>query len=236
MIMPQTMGLITARGGSTGLPGKNIKPLIDKPLLAWTIEAALSSRTLSRVILSTDDDDIAAIGQRYGAEVPFRRPAALATADASHVAVVEHALNWHVQQTAREVEHVMLLQPTSPLRTAEDIDAAAELAHTHRADAVVSVCHVTQHPYLAKRVDADGCLQAFMPTDIGYLRRQVFPQLYYPNGALYWIRTDVFRASQSFFPARTLPYVMPADRSLDIDTPFDFYLAELLLRDRLVKA
>ena len=233
--MPPTLGLITARGGSTGLPGKNIKPLIDKPLLAWTIEAALSSRTLSRVILSTDDDDIASIGQQYGAEVPFQRPAELATADASHVAVAEHALDWHAQQTGRDPESLMLLQPTSPLRTAADIDAAIELAHMRQADAVVGVCHITQHPYLSKYVDADGYLQTFVSTNIGYLRRQAFPELCHPNGALYWIRTEVFRAAQNFFPPRTLPYLMPEERSLDIDTAFDFYLAELILRDQLVK-
>lgn len=128
----------------------------------------------------------------------------------------------------------MLLQPTSPLRTADDIDAAVVLAQTQNASAVVSVCHVDQHPYLTKTMAADGSLQDFMQTNIGYLCRQALPTLYHPNGALYWVRTECFRISQTFFPRRTYPYIMPTNRSLDLDTPFDFYVAELILRDQRI--
>ena len=142
--MTKILGLITARGGSKGIPGKNIKPLAGKPLIAWTIEAANNSRLLSQVIVSTDDNEIARSAQAWGAEVPFKRPEELAQDQSSHLDVVLHALQWYQLQHRALPEYVMLLQPTSPLRTANDIDAAISLAAQKQADAItVSYTHLT---------------------------------------------------------------------------------------------
>lgn len=226
------IGLITARGGSKGIPGKNIKLLAGKPLIAWTIEAALGSRQLDRLIVSTDDAAIAEAARRYGADVPFMRPAELAQDTSSHISVVDHALDWLAAHDGTDPDYVLLLQPTSPLRTAQDIDATIELALQRQAVAVVSVCEVDQHPLLCQRVQPDGTLAPYMTSELTYLRRQDLPPAYALNGALYLNRSESLRRDRTFLPVGTLPYVMPRERSLDIDTPWDWHLVELVLGER----
>ncbi|HET9913914.1 MAG TPA: acylneuraminate cytidylyltransferase family protein, partial [Anaerolineales bacterium] len=142
------IGLIPARGGSKTIPHKNIKPLVGKPLIAWTIEAAKKCRALSRVIVSTDDAQIAEVAQQWGAEVPFLRPAELAGDATSSLAVVLHLIQWLKKHDGAVPEYILLLQPTSPFRTTEDLDAAIELAETRKVNAVVSVCETDAHPFL----------------------------------------------------------------------------------------
>ncbi len=226
------VGLITARGGSKSIPRKNVQPLGGKPLIAWTIEAALHSPALDRVIVSTDDHEIAQISRDWGAEVPFLRPAALAQDDSDHVSVVMHAIQWLAENLDIHPEYVMLLQPTSPFRSAEDISAAVALARQHEAPAVVSVSEARCHPYLAKRITADGRLADFVTADLAYLRRQDLPPVYALNGAIYLNRPESLVRDRTFLPPGTIPYIMPPERSLDIDSPWDFYLADLILRDR----
>lgn len=226
------LALITARGGSKGLPGKNILPLAGKPLIAWTIEAALNSRVSNLVIVSTDDEEIAQVSRQYGAEVPFLRPAELAQDDSDHISVVVHAIRWLEQNRKQVPDYVMLLQPTSPLRTAEDIDAAVQIAEEHEATAVVSVCEMKQHPYLARSISEEGTLQEFVPAGLEYLRRQAFPSAYSINGAIYLNRSDSILRDRTFFPSDTYPYIMPAERSLDIDSAWDLHLTELILRGK----
>lgn len=230
--MSEIVGLITARGGSVSVPRKNVRLLAGKPLIAWVIEAALHSQGLSRVIVSTDDEEIAAIARRWGVEVPFRRPAELAGPDSSHISVVEHAIHWLAEHENSRPDYMMLLQPTSPLCTAEDIDAAIEIARKRDAIAVVSLCETDHHPYLVKRILADGTLEDLIPTDIPYLRRQVLPSAYVLNGAIYLNRRESLLGDRVFVPRGTYPYIMPRERSLDINTMADFYLADLILRDR----
>lgn len=232
--MHTVLGLITARGGSKGVPRKNVQPMADKPLIAWTIEAALRSHGLSRVLVSTDDEEIAAVAQAWGAEVPFLRPASLAQDASSHIAVVRHALAWLEEHQAFAPDYVMLLQPTSPLRTVEDIEAVLRLASERAVVAVVSVCPVERHPYLSKCLVADGTLADFVPipSHLTYLRHQDLPPVYSLNGAIYLnSRVSLLRDS-TFVPPGAVPYIMPPERSLDIDTPWDFYLADLILRNR----
>ncbi len=230
--MDEIVGLITARGGSKSIPRKNLMPLAGKPLIAWTIEAALASRRLSRVLVSTDDAEIAQVAASWGVEAPFTRPGELAQDATPHILVVEHAIHWLDETQGVRPEYVLLLQPTSPFRTAEDIDAAIALAEAHAAIAVVSVCEMGRHPYLAKRILADGTLADFMTTDIAYLRRQDLPPAYALNGALYLNRRESLLRDHTFLPPGTLGYVMPAERSLDMDTAWDFHLAELIFQDR----
>ena len=226
------LGLITARGGSKGIPRKNIKMLAGKPLISWTIETALQSQHLDWVVVSTDDEEIARVAREWGAHVPFIRPADLARDDSSHISVVIHALDWLEKTEHLEPEYVMLLQPTSPLRTVQDIDEAIGLAKVHDAVAVVSVCEAKHHPFLCKRVLDDGTIEDFMPSTVAYKRRQDFPVVYAVNGAIYLNQRESLVRDRTFFPVETYPYVMPPERSLDIDTPWEVHLAELILRDK----
>jgi CMP-N,N'-diacetyllegionaminic acid synthase len=226
------VGLIPARGGSKIIPHKNIKLLVGKPLIAWTIESAKSCRALSRVIVSTDDVQIADVALQWGAEVPFLRPAELAGDKASSLAVVLHFIHWLKDHGDAVPEYILLLQPTSPFRTTEDIDAAIDLAKTGKADAVVSVYETNAHPFLCKRIQDNGWLTDFMSTDLDYLRRQDLPAAYCLNGAIYLNTCQSLMEEHTFLPKATLPYIMSPERSLDIDTPWDWHLAELILKDR----
>jgi CMP-N,N'-diacetyllegionaminic acid synthase len=230
--MGEIVGLITARGGSKGIPRKNVKLLAGKPLIAWTIEAALLSPRLSRVIVSTEDDEIARVARQWGAAVPFMRPPELAQDDSPHLLVVEHALQWLEKHDNARPDYVMLLQPTSPLRTAEDIEAVLQVAEARSARAIVSVCKMDRHPYLAKRILEDGTLADFVPSDIAYLRRQALPPVYALNGAIYLNRRESLLTDRTFVPQGTYGYIMPPERSLDIDSLWDFHLIELILKDR----
>ncbi len=226
------LGIIPARGGSKGVPRKNITPVAGKPLIAYTIEAALSTPSLDRVIVSTDDDEIGNVAREYGADVPFPRPPELARDDTLVLPVLLHALSWLSEHESYRPEYIMLLQPTSPLRAAEDIESAVNIAITTRADAVVSVSAVHRHPYWMKRVTEDGRLTDFLPAEQIPSRRQELPQIYALNGAIYLSDTRVLLERQTFYTDRTYAYVMPPERSLDIDSPWELYLAELILRDK----
>jgi len=226
------LGLITARGGSKAIPKKNVRLLAGKPLIAWTIEVALQCGELSRIVVSTDDDEIAHVARHWGAEVPFIRPTELASDDSSHISVILHAIHWIEDNEGFYPEYVMLLQPTSPFRTAEDIRSSIELAKERLAVAVVSVCKAERHPYICKRILEDGTLGDFITTDIGYLRRQALPPAYALNGAIYLNERVSLLRDQTLLPIGTLAYVMPAERSLDIDTIWDWHLAELILKDQ----
>lgn len=232
---PTIFGLITARGGSKGILRKNISPVAGKPLIAWTIEAAQNSKVLSRLIVSTDDEDIAAVAEDFNAEVPFRRPAELAQDNSPHTDVIVHAVKWLQAEQGNLPDYVMLLQPTSPCRTAKDIDRAGRLAIERRAEAVFSVYPTSAHPYLCKRIATDGTLTDFVNKPAGYLSRQNLPPAYALNGAIFLIRCElVFR--EAFWENLTvLPYIMPEERSLDIDTEWDLYLADTILRKPLLQ-
>lgn len=234
--MTDVLGLITARGGSKGIPRKNILPLAGKPLIAWTIEAARASSTVGRTIVSTDDDEIADVCRSWGAEVPFMRPAELAQDDSPHLAAVLHALEWVESDEGSRPGYVLLLQPTSPLRTAEDIDAAVALARDRDADGVLAVSAVKAHPYQLREIVVDGTLTEFVvgspPPGTSQTRRQAFPDVYAVNGAIYLTRRDVLVEEKTFQPRRTFPYVMPMSRSLQIDEPWDMHVAKLILEDR----
>lgn len=226
------MALVTARGGSQQLPRKNVMPLGGKPLVAWTIEAAQGSARVKRVLMSTDDPEIAEVAREWGAEVPFMRPPALARADSPHIDVVRHAVTYLDAHENYRPEYVLLLQPTSPLRTTQDIDNSINIAERSNAAAVVGVCPVKPHPFLVKQILEDGTLAPFVTSDIGYLRREVLPPAYGVNGAIYLNRRESLLRDGTFTPAGTRAYVMPPERSIDIDTAWDFHLVELILSEK----
>lgn len=225
--------IITARGGSTRLPRKNVLSLCGKPLIAHTIEAALASSYLDRVIVSTDDDEIAEVSLAFGAEVPFRRPPELATAEARSVGAILHAMDWLKQNENYEPEYIVLLQPTCPLRTAQHIDEAIELCLERDADSVVALCEPKHHPYWLKVLDADGRIHPFMQVNRRkYHRKQELPSVYASNSSIYVVRSSVLWERQEFYTDRSYAYLMDASVSLDIDDEWDFYFAELVLQSR----
>jgi len=227
------LGLIPARGGSKGLPRKNIKPLSDKPLIAWTIEQALASKYLDRIAVSTDDKEIAEVSKKYGADVPFIRPKELAEDNAKGIDVVLHAIDWLKKNDRRkQYDLMMLLQPTSPLRTTEDIDKAIELLFLKKAKAIVSVCEVDHHPLWANTLPEDGCMKDFIRKEVMNKNRQELPKFYRLNGAIYIAYCDYLQKQKSFFGKDTFAYIMPKSRSMDIDDEIDFRLAEILIKGK----
>lgn len=233
MVGEQTVALITARGGSKRLPRKNILPICGKPVLAWTIEAARAARAVDRVILSTEDEEIARIGRDAGAETPFMRPADLSSDTASHVDVIHHAIDALEQETGQIPDRLVLLQPTSPLRSAEDIDAALALSVDKQAESVLSVTMARDHPMLVRRLETTGKLSPFMTIPEGYLRTQDLEPAYALNGAVYVLSPQAFRQRRTVLSDSPLAYVMPRDRSLDVDDLFDLELVEALMRLRM---
>lgn len=215
--------IITARGGSKGLPGKNILPLGDYPLIAWTIRAAIASHAFARVVVNTDNAAIAAIAREWGAEVPFMRPPELATSTATSASVIVHALD-----ALGIGGPFALLQPTSPFRNGRHIAAAAELFAQHSAPAVVSVAARGPLEWLW-RLDDDGALAPAMPTGGEVTRRQDARPSVCPNGAIYLIHAETFLAGESFMPAGTLGFPMGLIDSIDIDDAEDFAIAQALV-------
>ncbi len=225
----QVLGIIAARGGSKGVPNKNLRPLAGRPLLAYTADAAHASRRLTRVIVSTDDPAIAEAARALGLEVPFMRPAALAADDTPMVPVLQHALAASTR-AGFAADAVVLLQPTSPLRRAEHIDAAVDLLESSGAEAVVSVTEVPHQfsPVSVLRLAADGRLSPYLDGPM-LTRRQDKPRVYARNGpAVVAVRAQVIGAG-SLYGSDTRALVMTPRESLDIDTLDDFELIELLM-------
>ena len=225
------LGVIPARGGSKGIPNKNLSMLCGRPLLAYTADAVNASKTLTRTIVSTDDDRIAECARSLGLDVPFMRPASLAADEAPMLPVLQHAVET-LRADGFETDIVVLLQPTSPLRRAEHIDAAVVWLQRTAADSVVSVVEVPHqfNPMSVMRLE-DGLLKPFLdgPTAT---RRQDKPALFARNGpAVLAVRAAVIAAG-SLYGERSWPLGMSAEDSLDIDTPWDLRLVEHSLQTR----
>ena len=217
------LALIPARGGSKGLPGKNVRLLAGLPLISYSVNAAKLSCHPMRIVCSTDDPEIANVAREFGAEAPFLRPPHLATDEASTFDVVRHA----VDVLGGEFDFVLLLQPTSPLRTAGDIDSAFALLQG--AKAVVGMREADDHPFLIHRFGADGVISPYVDAAAASLRRQDLPGAYVVNGALYLVEVKALFEQKSFLPTGTRGYVMPPERSVDIDDLADFCEAERIL-------
>ena len=228
------LGLVPARGGSKGVARKNIRLLCGKPLLQYTAEAALAARGLSRVILSTEDAEIAEVGRRCGLEVPFLRPAELAADDTPMLPVVHHAVRF-LESEGDHFDAVCLLQPTSPLRRASDIDGAIELFERTGADSVISFVEVgAWHPAHMKHIDPEGrVLDPPFMEPIEGRRRQDLPKLYLFAGSIYLTRTPVLLEQNSFKGNDCRAWIVPEERASNIDTPFDFFVAEQVLKQEM---
>jgi len=219
------LAIIPARGNSKRCPGKNIANLCGKPLIAWTINAALASRKIDKVIVSTDNANIARIGKQYGADVPFMRPRVLASSSARVIDAVIHAIRFF-ENIATKYDIVALLQPTSPLRTSYDIDNAIQLLCRRNVDSIVSVCRSECNPDWMYSRCPDGILERFFARKRNNVQMQ---KVYRLNGAIYVSRVDYLLKKKTFNGAKTFAYVMPQERSVDIDTSFDFNYAAFLL-------
>ena len=218
------IAIIPARGGSKGLPGKNIKEMCGKPLIAYTIEAALKSKSIDHVILSTDDEEIAAVAKKYGAEVPFMRPAELASDTAMAVDNYIYTIGRLEKEWNTKIDSFVVLQPTSPLRIAEDIDGAVELFNARNADSVVTYVKEAHPIFWHKKIDENNKLEDIFEGTIA--NRQELPITYYPNGAVF--STEMIR-QKKYYTDKSYAYIMPRERSIDIDFIDDFKYAEFLM-------
>lgn len=216
------IAIIPARGGSKGLRGKNIKPLYGKPLIAYTIEAALKSKHITRVIVDSDDESIIEVSKKYGAETPYIRPGYLATDKAKSIDVMKHAI-----EKLQIMTDFILLQPTSPLRTNVHIDESISLFKRKKADSVISFCKENHPIYWHKEIDSEGKIKKIF--DDNYItNRQELMSSYFPNGAIYILKKElVFKGN--YYTDNTYAYIMDDKSSIDIDTQEDFDYCRLIM-------
>lgn len=228
------VAIIPARGGSKGLPGKNIKELCGKPLVAWPIHAAKSSLYVDKIIVSTDDPQIADIARREGAEVPFLRPEELAADDSTTISVIVHAINF-LSEIGEIFEHCILLEPTSPLTESYDINRALELLESMRtkADSIVGVSEVVSaHPVFDVKINQRGLISSYVGDDFtGAVRRQDIEKLYFFEGSLYISDVKILLEKQTFYHSRTLPYIVPKWKSFEVDDMVDLICIEAIMKN-----
>jgi CMP-N-acetylneuraminic acid synthetase len=227
------LGLIPARGGSKGIPRKNIRPLAGKPLLQYTAEAALQTAALSRVILSTDDPEIAEVGKQCGLDVPFLRPADLAKDDTPTLAVIQHVLRW-LEETGEPYDAICLLQPTNPFRPAAVIEACIQLFLDKKADSVFTVLPVPHqyNPHWVYFSKDDGSLVLSTGEPQPIPRRQALPPAFHREGSVYIARRDVVLLQNSLYGEKSFGYLMDPGKSVNLDTMADWERAEQLLANQ----
>lgn len=220
---PKVLAIIPARGGSKGVPRKNIRNLAGKPLIAWTIEEAKKSKYITRLILSSENEDIIKIAKQYECEVPFVRPIDLAQDDTPGIDPILHAI-----QQCPGYDYVLSLQPTSPFRSVEDIDNCIEYTINQQAKFCVSVTEAEQSPYWMYTIE-NGKMKPVIEQDALVTRRQDLPNVYVLNGALYVARVDDLKEKKTFLTEETISFIMSNENSLDIDTVLDFEISEYLM-------
>lgn len=232
--MTGVVAVIPARGGSKGVPRKNLRDVGGVPLIAHTIAVARAAEGLFRqVVISTDDPEVADVARRHGLDVPFMRPPALGADSTPMVPVVQHAVRWAEDDAGEPCSWVCLLQPTEPLRSVEDIAGALAIANEGDCDSVISVVQVfATHPILMKRIEDGRLVPYCIPEREGTRRQDYDPPAYMRNGSIYLTRRDVVMERASLWGDTIRPYVMPADRSISIDDERDLLLADIMVRRR----
>lgn len=229
----KTLGIITARSGSKGIKDKNIRELAGKPLMVYTIESALQSQCIDEVMVSTDSEVYADVARDYGANVPFLRSNKNAADTANSIDVAIEVLNEY-EESNQYFDNVVILQPTSPLRTYENIDEAFKLFYEKDADSVVSVCECEHSPLLCNTLPDNRKMEGFIKED-NLRRRQDFATYYRLNGAIYISKVNTLRQIKSFYGEGSYAYIMGQEESIDIDTDLDFEYAEFLIKKREAK-
>ncbi len=223
------LAVIPARSGSKGLKNKNIKPLCGKPMMAYSIEAALNSMVFDEVYVSTDSEEYAGIAREYGANVPFLRSEAASSDKAGSWDVVREAI-WQYEKIGKNFHMVTLLQPTSPLRTSEDIKNAYRLYQEKRAKAIVSICEVDHSPLWSNTIPDDLSLEHFIRKEVAGLPRQELMPYYRINGGIYMVNVDYFKRTDNIYASEVYAYIMDKKNSVDVDDAFDFNIAEEILK------
>ncbi|WP_148570694.1 acylneuraminate cytidylyltransferase family protein [Aliarcobacter cryaerophilus] len=227
------LGIIPARGGSKGLPGKNIKELCGKPLIAWSIESGLKSKYLDEVIVTTDSKDIANIAKQYGASVPFLRPDVLASDTATSFDAIKHTIEFYKNDFDKEFDYIVLIEPTSPLREARDIDIAIEQLFNSNADSIVGICKTEdQNPAFLVFKNEKDFISGYENHDMKVLRRQDIKDVYFFEGTIYISKTDVLLNKKTFYHENTIGYVVPKYKSLEIDDIDDFIMVEAIMKHK----
>lgn len=227
--------MIPARGGSKGVLRKNVRFICGRPLISYTIETALKvQHLLYRVIVSSEDEEIATIARQYGADVPFLRPPELSGDNVPTLPVLKHAAEFVEKRDGVTLDWILLLQPTDPFRSEEDIRAALDLAQEGGCDSVISVVQVfSVHPILMKRIEDNRLLPYCIEEKEGTRRQDYQPPAYMRNGAIYLTRRKVLMEKNSIWGEVIRPYVMPQERSIGVDSELDLKLVEILMKERL---
>lgn len=229
------LAIIPARGGSKRLPRKNIISLEGKPLIAWTIEETKKSKYITDIIVSTDDEEIAEISKKYNIPVPFIRPDYLSNDKATSYDVVVHAIDFLRLHKNKLYDYIILLQPTSPLRTVEDIDGAIEMLISRRADSIISMCECEHPPIWSNTLPNDLSIVNFDKKEYKNLRSQDIPQYYRYNGAIYLTKiTKLIEEKDFIFDSNSYAYIMPQNRSIDIDNKLDFLFCKTIIKNKNV--
>ena len=223
------LAIVPARGGSKRLPKKNLMDLAGKPLIAYSIEAAKNSQYIDDVIMSSESQEILSVAKKYGAQTPFVRPKELAEDASRSIDVVIHA----IKTLTQSYDAVILLQPTSPLRTSEDIDGAIEMFYNKHATSVIGVCEMEHSPLWANTLDESMSMEGFLDDKYNNARSQDLPVYYRINGAFYMSKTQSVLENETFFVQKNIyAYLMSQEDSVDIDTKLDFIVAEAILKER----
>jgi N-acylneuraminate cytidylyltransferase/CMP-N,N'-diacetyllegionaminic acid synthase len=223
------LALITARGGSKGIPGKNIKKFCAKPMVYWTIKEALKCKYIDELVVSTDSKKIAAICEKYGAGAPFLRPGKFSKDNSNSIEVAMHAVDF-LKAKGKSFDILLLLQPTSPLRVVEDMNKSLELLFRKNAKAVISVTEAFTTPLWMNTLPKNGSMKDFLPKMLINKSRQSLKPYYQLNGAIFLGFIDYVRKNNTFFGSKTYAYIMPKARSVDIDDILDFKFAQTLKR------
>ena len=230
----KVLAIIPARGGSKGLPGKNIMTLCGKPLIGWTIEHAKASIYIDEIFVSTDSEDIARTAEQFGIKVPFLRPEELAKDTSSSMDVVENVLQYY-QSRKCDFDYILLLEPTSPLRKEGDLDAVIMLAvKNETADGVVSLGKVhMEHPMIVKKINETGKIVSYIPDSKKISQRQQADEAFFPYGVAYLIKSETFKLEKSFYTKNIIPYYIERWQNYEIDDIFDFIAVEAILTKKL---
>ena len=224
------LAVIPARGGSKGLPGKNIKPLLGQPLIAWSIESGLKSTYIDKVIVSTDDQEIADISKRYGANVPFIRPSKLASDISKTFDVLKHAIEYHKQES---FDYIVLLEPTSPLRESKDIDLSIKSLINSNADSIVGVGKTEdQNPAFLVNMDNDGFISGYENKLMTVKRRQDISNVYFFEGSIYISKISSLLENKTFYHKKTIGYQFPKYKTLEVDDMDDYIMIEAIMKHK----
>jgi len=223
------LAIIPARGGSKGIRKKNIQKLLGKPLISYTITAAKNTKSINKIIVSTDDNEIKKISENIGAEVPFLRPKQISKDTSSTIEVIKHALKFLEETQSYKPDIIILLQPTSPLRTSQLITKTINTLKKSKATSVITVSKITKHPYASFWLKNDF-LKPFKENSTKYSRRQDFPDLFFPTGAVYSFWYDTLKKFNSIYGPKIKPIIVDDD-NIDIDTLQDLFFTEMILKN-----